>query len=191
MKEQAAVVDQTKTTFGPGQGVALHNRGDVTGFGALFTQKFLARRGVEENLLDSDACADRHPRRARGDDLPALGANLRTGLAACMAAGEGQMADRGDAVERFAAKAKGGDAVEVVGCVQFAGGVAVQSQGEFVGGDAVAVVNHAQQTLAALANLHANLPRAGVQAVFDQFFGDVGRALYYLARGNFARHIRR
>ncbi len=108
-----------------------------------------------------------------------------------MARGEGDVGDGGDAIERFAAEAERFNAVQVFCRVQLTGGVALEGERRFGGGDAVAVVAHAQQALPALAHLDADFACAGVEAVLDQLLGDIGRPFDDLAGGDFGRDIGR
>ena len=81
--------------------------------------------------------------------------------------------------------------LQVVGGGELAGRVAREREGRFVGGDAVTVVRDAQEALPALAQLDADLGGPSVEAVFEQFFGDIGRAFDNFARRDLGRDIRR
>ena len=97
-------------------------------------------------------------------------------------------ADRG---QRFAAKAERADAEEIVGVVQFAGGVAGKGQRQIVGVDAAAVVDDANQFDAALLDFDIDARAAGVNGVFEQFLDDAGRPLDDLASGDLGDDVGR
>ena len=65
------------------------------------------------------------------------------------------MGDAADGRQGLAAEAQRGDAEEVVGRLQLAGGVRGEGQGQVVGRDAVAVIDDADEVGAAL--LHFNV----------------------------------
>ena len=67
--------------------------------------------------------------------------------------------------------------------------MALQGKHRVIGVHAVAIVDDAQQPFAALANFDAQLGRAGIQAIFQQFLRHISRPLDNLAGSNFGRHI--
>ena len=67
--------------------------------------------------------------------------------------------------------------------------MALDGQRHFGGGNAAPVVGHAQEALASLADLDLHLRRAGIEAVLDQFFGDIGGTLHHLTGGDFRAYI--
>ena len=93
------------------------------------------------------------------------------------AAGEGGLGDGGDAWQRFAAKAEGGDVLKVVKVADFAGGVGGEGEREVVRVDAAAVVAHADEFAAAVFDVDVDVCRPGVDGVFHDFFDDGGGAL--------------
>src|SRR5437773_1158128 len=82
-----------------------------------------------------------------------------------------------EAGQGLAAEAQRGDAEEFVGAAQLAGGVAGEGQRQVVGGDAAAVVGHADRVGAAALDLEVDAGAAGVDGVFQEFFEDTGGAL--------------
>ena len=94
------------------------------------------------------------------------------------------LGDRSDAGQRLAAKAERAEMAQVIGGRQLARGVALEGQGCLGGRDAAAVVLDADQPPAALAHFHADVGRAGVQAVLDQLFDGRRGPFDHLARGD-------
>ena len=64
-------------------------------------------------------------------------------------------------------------------------------QWQFVGGDAMAVVDHAHKFNATLGNGHINPRGASIDGVFQQLLHHAGRPLNHLAGGNFIDDARR
>ncbi len=110
-------------------------------------------------------------------DFPAV--RIKSG-----AAGQGELRHRRHACQCFAAKAHAGDLLKVIQRGDLAGGVAHQRQRQFILGDALAVVTHAQQFDTAAFQLHCNVRRTGVQAVFQQLFQGRSGALDDLSGGD-------
>ncbi len=106
------------------------------------------------------------------------------------AGGQGQARDRADRGQRLAAEAEAHHPLQVFQLADLAGGVARQGQRQVVGGDAAAIVAHAQQLDAALLDLHVDAPGTGVQAVLQQFLGHRGGTLDHLAGGDLVRQPR-
>ena len=105
-------------------------------------------------------------------------------LGAGRTAGEGQPRDGGNTGQPLATKTQRADMLQIVQRANLAGGVAVQRQGQIVGGNAAAVVVHPNQADAALGQIHRHPAGASVDAVFQQLFQRSGRALHHLASGN-------
>ena len=74
--------------------------------------------------------------------------------------------------------------LEIIERGDLAGGVAGERQGQLVGGDAAAVVAHADQADAAALDVDLDAAGAGVQAVLDELLDDGGRALDHFAGGD-------
>ncbi len=91
-----------------------------------------------------------------------------------------------DAGQRLAAKTETAYLLQIAQTVYLAGGVTAQGQREIVLADAATVIAHAHQAYAALLHFDFDLARARVQAVFQQFLDDRGRALNHLAGGDLA-----
>ena len=105
---------------------------------------------------------------------------------ALLAAGQRQARDGGDRSQRFAAKAKRGDAFEVVERGDLRRGVAGQREREFILGDAAAVVADADQLDAAFFELDLDGLTAGVERVLKQLLEHGGWAFNDLAGGDLA-----
>ena len=137
-------------------------------FGLLALQEFAPRRRIEVEVLD------RH-RRAGGArsgldfaDIRAFGADHATVLRPFGAAADGEARHRGDRRERLAAKAHGGDALEIGEARDLARGVARERERQLVAPDAGAVVLDLDAPHAAFVERHRDRPRAGVERVLEQ-----------------------
>jgi len=73
---------------------------------------------------------------------------------------------------------------EVVGLLDFAGGVAGHGQFQLIGFDAATIVGHPHQVHSAGRHGDVDPRGAGVDGVFHQFFDDAGRPFDHLARGD-------
>src|SRR5262249_46128669 len=100
----------------------------------------------------------------------------------------GHAADGG---ESFAAEAKRGDAKQVLGIAQFAGGMTGEGQRQILCQDAAAVVNHPNAVGTALINFYLDAPAAGIQGVFQEFLDDAGGTLDDFARSDLRDDQRR
>ena len=181
MPDDAAIVLQGKADIGTRQGDALEGFLAVGEFGGLAFQKFAAGGRVEIQLADVHGRASALAGwRGRADssvqrlDLPAV-------RVVGSAAAQSQLRHGGHAGQRFAAKAHAGNALQIVKGSDFAGGVAQQRQRQVGLADAAPVVAHQQAFDAALFQLHANLGRSRIQAVFQQFLECGGGAFDDLA----------
>ena len=105
-------------------------------------------------------------------------------LAFALARGQREAADAGDAGQRLAAKSHRGDGRQVLGALDFAGGVAFQRKQRVVAAHAGAVVGHADEAAAAGPDFHGDFPGLGVEGVFDEFLDDAGRPLHHFAGGD-------
>ena len=97
---------------------------------------------------------------------------------------EQQARDRSDGRQRLAAKAQRGDREQILHVAQFAGGVALEGQQRVVAQHAAAVVHDADQPAAAGFHLDAQIGRAGVERVFEQFLDDRSGPFHHLAGGD-------
>ncbi|MCY1360658.1 hypothetical protein D9M69_472930 [compost metagenome] len=180
-----AVVAQVEGHVEARQGQALDHFLQVVELGLLGAQELAPRRGVEEQVAHFHRSAHRMGRRLHARlHVAALGLHLPGLLGGFGARGQGQPRHRTDRRQRFAAEAHAHHPLEVVEVADLAGGVALQSQRQVIGGDAGAIVAHLEQLDAALLDIHLDAPRAGVQAVLQQFLGHRGRALDHLAGGD-------
>ncbi len=94
------------------------------------------------------------------------------------------MGDRRDARQRFAAETEARDAFEVVERRDLAGRMPRDGQRQLRFADTAAVVADLQQLGAAARELHADVMRAGVEAVFEQFLQGGGGPLDDFAGGD-------
>ena len=105
-------------------------------------------------------------------------------VAVAFARGQGEPADAGDAGQRFAAKTHRGDGRQILGALDFAGGVAFEAEQRVVAAHAGAVVGHADEAASAGLNFDGDSRRLGVEGVFNQFLHDAGGALDHFAGGD-------
>ncbi len=165
--------------FGDGQGLA------TLGLHELQTR----RRGVEQVAhLGAQAVVAGERRRLRGANQSALHRDREGVGRAAGARGQGQAGHRADRRQGFAAETEGGDVqqVPVAGGVggQLGGGVALDGQGQVLGRQTRAVVDHQDARQAALLDLDLDAASPGVDGVLDQLFHGAGRALDHLAGGD-------
>ena len=142
----AVVVLQREAGSAARQGDAPEGFFAVRIFGGFGFQKLAARRCVEIQIayFYCGACGKRRgfgrrQLRAFGGDRPRV--FIVAGVTRiAMAAGEREARHRGDARQRFAAKAETADTLEIIQRGDFAGGVARERKRQFVARDARAVV---------------------------------------------------
>ena len=165
-----AVVLQRERHIRPRQRDALEGLFAPGELGALALQELAPCRGVEIQLAHLDAGAVR----VRGRHGIALRAVHRFHLPGMRglrrAAGQRELRHGGHAGQRLTAEAHAGDALQVIERRNLAGGMAHQRQWQLLRRDAATVVAYHQSLDAAAFQLHGNLGRARVQAVFQQLF---------------------
>jgi hypothetical protein len=188
----AAFEGEGEADVGVGEGGGGEPVLDVGAFGVVAAEEFAAGGDVEEEVADFEGGAvggaglpDLEDATAVDDDL---GGGGGVGCAA-FAGGEGEAGDAGDAWDGLAAEAEGGDAGEVGGVGDFAGGVAFEAEEGVVAAHAGAVVGDAEEGAACGEGFDGDAGGAGVDAVFDQFLDDAGRAFDDLAGGDLVRHV--
>ncbi|CDC72803.1 putative uncharacterized protein [Oscillibacter sp. CAG:155] len=98
-------------------------------------------------------------------------------------------ADGGNGGQGLSPEAQGPDLPQVRRRAQLGGGVAEEGGGQLLGGDAAAVVRHADQPHAASLDLHHHRSGTSVDGVFHQLLDHAGGALHHLAGGNQIRHM--
>ena len=171
--------------IGHGQALERLARGEL--LGAVRLQELEAGRGGEEQIAHVDAGAERPRRRYRrrchaGRDVEREGV-----LLAMRPADDAQPAHAGERGQRLAAKAEQGDPDQLV-VVELGGGVALHRQRELVRRDAAAIVGDRDQRSPAVAELHRDPGRPGVDRVLDQLL-DRGRGpLDHLTGGDPVDH---
>jgi hypothetical protein len=118
------------------------------------------------------------------DDLRAFGR-----MAVAFARGQDEPADAGDAGQGLAAKTHGGNGREVLGALDFAGGVAFEAEQRVVAAHARPVVGHAHEAAAAGLDFDGDARRLRIERVFDQFLHDAGGALDHFAGGDLVGNL--
>jgi hypothetical protein len=100
-----------------------------------------------------------------------------------------ELGHRRDGGQRLAAKAHGGDLLQVLQAADLAGGVAPQRDRKFLARNAGAVVLDRHQPHAAGQQPHRDLGGAGVQRVVDQLAHHRRGPLHHLAGGDLADQL--
>ena len=188
-KEKPVIVAVLETDGRMRQGVPLHQTADAARLGRSRFQKALPHRGVGEQTLDLDGGARRpagggalHDRAALQPETAALRGGRRPG-------NDGDAADRADAEQGLAPETEGGNGIQLAGFLQFAGGVPLKGQGQTVRRNARAVVFDLDELQAALHQTRLDRPRAGINAVLDQFLHRVDGAFDHFAGGNLGHDV--
>ncbi len=157
---------------------------DVAELGGDGPQKLAADRRVVKQVANLDHGAHRAAAELHGSGLPAVDGNLVAIDRIDAAAAEAQATDGCDRRQRLAPKAHRADPEQIVGPGDFAGGVAGDGEPKVLGVNPLAVVGHADQLAAAVADLDVDAGGQGVDAVFQELFDDARRPLDHLAGGN-------
>ncbi len=163
------------------RGHGLADAGELGGGGA---EELFACGDVEEEVADAHRGALRVAGLVDGfegaaDDVE-FGGDIGLG-------GAGNHPEAGNARDggnRFASEAKGGDALDVFGAGDLAGGLTLEG-GEGVGAvHPTTVVQDFDSFGAAAFNGDFNAGRLGVEGILDEFFHDRGGAFYHFAGGD-------
>jgi hypothetical protein len=154
---------------------------DMAELGSLGAQELAPRRHVVEQVPHLHRGALRM--RFRRDGTEASAVDLQRGAMRVVAATRGQYetADRRDRRQGLAAESERGDRLQVVHRGNLAGGVAGDSQRQFVRGNATAVVADADQAHAAFLEIDVDAARTRIERVLDQFLDHGCRPLHDLA----------
>jgi hypothetical protein len=184
--DRALVMAEREAYRRRGQGNALEGFFGVGELRGRLAQKLAPGRGVEIKIPDVNRGARRQRCRLGVADRSPAGLYFPCMRAVRRLAGQRQMRDRGDRRQRLAAKPERGDCLQIFQASDLAGGVARQRKRQFFPGDALAVVGDTDAADAALDQLHGDIPCAGIEAVFQQFFQGRCRALDHLSSGNLA-----
>ena len=158
---------------------------------ALRLEELAARRRVVEQILDLDGGARRMGARSAAGLDATCHFDAPSAILASHPAGQRQPRHRGGAGQGFATKPEAGNAFQIAGGADLAGGVAADRQRQVARMNAVPVIGHANPLHAPLLDAHLNAPGARVQAVFHQFLDDGGGAFDHLAGGDLIGHRRR
>ena len=149
---------------------------------ARSVRRNFSRAGVAVNRPSSSTTVPRASAAGRaGETAPPRTRHRRALRRARGPRGHGQPADRAERRQRLAAKAEGQD-VREVGAVDLRGRVPLERQRQLGRRDAVAVVLHPDQPLAAIGEGDVDAPRPGVERVLDQLLHRRRRPLHHLAR---------
>ena len=157
---------------------------DVGGFGRNGTKKLAACGQIEEQVAHFH---DRSFRRAHvrdRQDFSARHLDLRPTQSAPFAAGQRESRDRGNAWNRFAAKPERGDALQVFGLGNLAGGVAFECHQRIVAAHAITVIGNIDERAPAVLDGDRDASGLGVQRVFGQLLHDRGGTFDHFAGGD-------
>jgi hypothetical protein len=170
-----------------GQGQSRDGLAHVTELGGSRAHEPPSDRRVEKEIPDFDAGARRAIPRAHRGQFAAVTGDLRALLRVGGPRLQSHLGDTADRRQCLTSEAERGDTVQIIGVGQFAGGVAGEGERQVGGGNAVAVVDDADQVGAALLQIDFDSPAAGVDRVFQQFLDDARRSFDHFAGGDF-RH---
>jgi hypothetical protein len=179
----AGVVAQREGDVGPCQRHAPQHLVAVRVLGRFRLEEFASRRGVVVEVGDLDHGAGVECCGLHGATFAAQAEGMRL---RGVPAGDCDPRHRGDRGQRLAAKAVTGDTFEVIEAGDLACRMPAQRKRKIVGRDAAAVVGDADQAHAACFQLHVDLRRARVEAVFQQLLEHRRRSFHYLAGGDLA-----
>src|ERR1043166_3717921 len=184
LPDRAAVFPEGESDLREGEGGQRQIMLDVGRLGLLGAQELSAGGQVKKKLAHLDgrargaACRfDLKDFAAVDDDLGGLG-----GIAFALAGRESETTDAGDAGERLATKAHGGDGGEVFGALDFARGMTLEAEQRIVAAHARAIVHDANEAASACLDFHGDAGGLSIQGIFDQFLDDAGRPLDDFAR---------
>ncbi len=163
--------------------------GNVRALGTRCLEKFEAGGNAAEEFFDGDNGAARRAVGLIEKGLSVLGLENSAVLLPRVARNHGDAGNGSDAGEGFAAKAERLDGKKVIGAGELAGAMAGERGGHVLVGDACAVVRDADEALSAAAHFEANVSRACIQSVFDEFFDHRGRAFDDFAGRDFGGEV--
>ncbi len=109
----------------------------------------------------------------------------------CAGRNNAKAGNRGYAGQGLAPEAIRTDALQIVHAGDLAGGMARDGKLQLFGGDAAAVVLHADQALAAVVQAHVHASSVGVQTVFHQLLEYAGRAFHHFTGRDLIAQLRR
>ncbi len=190
LKVDPAVVAQSEPRVHGGQSRLAHRVDDVPELGFLRAQEFSAGRGVVEEIPNLDGSAHRVGRgKGLRSRLPE--GNLHPFAGSGRSGGKGQAGDRGDAGQGLSPEAQGGDAAQILGGGDLAGGVGGQDQRCIFRADAGTVVPDPDPPGAPPLHLDLDPARPRIEAVLDQLLDHRGGALHDLAGGDLVGEVLR
>ena len=187
----AAVPDQAHGDLRPSQGAAQRGLHAGGGFAPVGFQELEPGGGVVKQIPHDHGGTLRAAHRSHLVDLPG-GEGHQGALVVAPAAGaQLDVGHGGDGGQSLTPEAHGADGLQPPLVPELGGGVAQESDPGVLGGHAAAVVGDADIGHAAPADLHGDVPGAGVKGVLHQLLDDGGGPLHHLARGDQIRHMGR
>ena len=184
-----ALIDVSEGHIRPGKNQAHHQVRHHGSLGCRLFQEFQSDRRVEKQIAHHKGCAFRAGSFLNGKHLSALVACLQAADVAAGAGSAGNPADRRDGGQCLAPEAQGGYGLQILRAGNLAGGMALEGHADIAGGNAAAVIRHAEIADSPIADFHRHSAGARVKAVFHQLLDGRGRAFNHLARGNFADNL--
>src|SRR6478752_3677104 len=173
---EAHVKARQRETFG--------ERGDVRKLGGVAAHELAPRGYVVEQVPYLYRGAARVCGRAHRAHAAALAGDLRRLARGVIQRGNAQAGNRADRGQRFAAEPERAHRFEVLKAGDLAGGVPRQRQRQFRRTDAAPVIAHPHQSDPTALDVDLDAARPGIEAVFDDFLDDRGRAFDYLPGSN-------
>ncbi|VVE59435.1 hypothetical protein PTE30175_05467 [Pandoraea terrae] len=169
------VVQDREADFGPCEGTAADDVHAVAELGLFGLQELAPRGRIEIQVPYVDRGADGT---GGGRDRPGIAVDRGGVRGVRMTARQGELGDRGDGRERFAAKAEREHRFELFETADLAGGVTRERKRQLFGRHAAAVVGDGDAAYTAFFELDLEGARAGVERVLEQFLDD-GRGPFH------------
>ncbi len=189
IKDVMTFVDHGKGDLRIGEGEPVHHGENITVLGALYAQKLASRRRVKKQVFNGDGGAgvaagflDLTDRTTLYGQLRAFHVTLQYGL-------HFHPCDRGDAGQRFAAKAQGGNTFHILVRMDFRSRMPLQREYGILFAHAATVVHHLDQLTAAALDDNGHMAPAGVDGVFHQLFDHRRRPVDHLAGGDLVNQV--
>src|SRR6266849_8150784 len=154
---------------------------DVPTFGVLRAKKFpaggqIVKKRTHLNLRSRCCAAVAHD-----VDLAAVHDDFGTGDSVRFARRQSKTRNTRDARQSFSAKSKCGNRMKICRRTNLARGMTLERKERVIAIHAAAVIDHADERNSTASNQDVNLTRAGVDAIFDEFFHHGSGPLHYFA----------
>ena len=181
---RAAILIEVKTHFWVCQGITGDQLINMAALGAILLQEFQAGRHIVEQVFHPHHRSNRRAHLLQLPHMPALHPQARRRVGRGRPRSDGQARHRADRGQRLAAKTQRGNAEQVGGALQLAGGVPFYRQRQLASRDAAAIIGNLDLAFARSFDMDGKLAGPSIQGVFQQFFNGRGRALNDFAGRN-------